>query len=102
ARFEQMTRDYKMSMDDFTKRGLGWVVSTCFVQFKRSLVLGDTAVVRTGITEVGSVSAKVGFEIFRKETNKLSADGYFEYTLVNLTTGRSEKLPQDIIERYSI
>lgn len=102
ARYEQMTRDYKMSMDDFIQRGLGWVVSACFIQFKRALVLGDTAIVKTGIMEYGTNSAKVGFEIFRKETNKLSADGYFEYTLVNLKTGRAEKLPDDIIQKYSI
>ncbi len=102
ARFEQMTRDYKMSMAEFTQRGLGWVVSGCSIQYKRPLFLGDTAIVKTGITEVGTTSAKVGFEIVRKETNKLSADGMFEYTLVNLTTGRAEKLPDDIISQYSI
>ncbi len=102
ARYEQMTRDYKMSMDEFIQRGLGWVVSACFIQFKRPLVLGDVAIVKTGIEEYGTTSAKVGFEIIRKETNKLSADGYFEYTLVNLTTGRAEKLPEDVVQKYSI
>ncbi|MFA5832661.1 MAG: acyl-CoA thioesterase [Bacteroidota bacterium] len=102
ARYEQMTRDYKMSMDEFIRRGLGWVVNTCFIQYKRPLVLGDVAIVKTGILEFGTSSAKVGFEIFRKETNKLSADGYFDYTLVNLTSGRSEKLSEEIVQKYSI
>ena len=102
ARYEQMTRDYKMSMDEFIRRGLGWVVNTCFIQYKRPLVLGDIAIVKTGILEFGTSSAKVGFEIFRKETNKLSADGYFDYTLVNLTSGRSEKLSEEIVQKYSI
>ena len=102
ARYEQMARDYKMSMDEFIQRGLGWVVNTCFIQYKRPLVLGDVAIVKTGILEFGTSSAKVGFEIFRKETNKLSADGYFGYTLVNLISGRAEKLSEDIIQKYSI
>lgn len=102
ARYEQMTRDYKMSMDEFVERGFGWVVSACFIQFKRPLILGDVAIVKTGIESYGTTSAKVGFEITRKETNKLSADGYFEYTLINLKTGRAEKLPEDVIQKYSI
>lgn len=102
ARYEQMRRDYKMSMDEFIQRGLGWVVSTCYIQYKRPLALGNIAIIRTGILEYGTTSAKVGFDIVRKETNKLSADGYFEYTLVNLKTGRAEKLPDDVIQKYSI
>ena len=102
ARFEQMTRDYKMSMNEFIQRGLGWVVSACFIQYKRPLILGDIAIVKTGIEEYGTTSAKVGFEIRRKENHKISADGYFEYTLINLKTGRAEKLPDDVVQKYSI
>lgn len=102
ARFEQMGRDYKMPMESFTQKGLGWVVNACTIQYKRSLVLGDIAIVKTGIIEIGTTFAKVGFEIIRKSTNKLSADGIFEYTLVNLNTGRAEKITDDIIHHYSI
>ncbi|MFA6469546.1 MAG: acyl-CoA thioesterase [Bacteroidota bacterium] len=102
ARYEQMSRDYKMSMDEFIRRGLGWVVSTCHVHYKRPLLLGDTAIVKTAIKEFGTSSAKVGFEILRKESGKLSADGYFDYTLINLQSGRAEKLPVDVIQKYNI
>ena len=102
ARFEQMGKDYKMSMREFIERGLAWVVHKCLIEYKRPLLLGDVAIVKTGILEVGTTTAKVGFEIIRKETNKLSADGYFEYTLISLKTGRSEKLPEDVVQKYSI
>lgn len=102
ARYEQMRRDYKMPMDAFVQRGLGWVVSACSIAYKRPLLLGDTAIVKTGIIGIGTTSAKVGFEIIRKATNKISADGLFEYTLVNLETGRAEKISEDIIQHYSI
>jgi acyl-CoA thioester hydrolase/thioesterase-3 len=102
ARYEQMARDYAMSMDEFVKRGLGWVVSACAIEYKRPLVLGDIAIVKTGIVSTGTTTATIGFEIIRKATNKLSADGTFEYTLVNLSTGRAEKIPDDVIQKYSI
>ncbi len=102
ARFEQMARDYRMSMEDFTKLGLSWVVSSCTVQFKRPLVLGDVAIVKTGIVGLGTSSGKVGFEIIRKATGKIAADGVFEYTLVDIITGRAAPLTEEIITRYSI
>jgi acyl-CoA thioesterase FadM len=46
-------------------------------------------------------SCKVNFEIV-KANGKESCTGHFIYTMVNLNTGRSEKVPQWIIDRYSI
>jgi acyl-CoA thioester hydrolase/thioesterase-3 len=102
ARYDQMARCYGMSMEMFTQRGLGWVVNTCFIQFKRPLFLGETIRVRTHIADVADTHAKVAFEILKKSSGKLSADGYFDYTLINTSTGRAEKLPADVIEKYSI
>lgn len=120
ARYDQMGRCYKMPMEQFIKMGLGWVVKSCFIEFKRPLVLGDTIIVRTWIEEIGGSNAKVRFEILKKETDKpasvetsagkpafglagkLASDGYFEYSMVNLSTGRAETIPQHIIKRYII
>ena len=78
------------------------MVKSCFIEFKRSLVLGDTITVRTGIEEMGVSSVKVRFEIIKKDSGKLASDGYFEYTMVNLKTGRAEKIPQSVIDKYSV
>jgi YbgC/YbaW family acyl-CoA thioester hydrolase len=102
ARYDQMKRCYGMAMDEFIKRGFGWVVAGCTMHFKRPLKLGDIAVVRTQIHEVRTNGVDVVFEIIRKETGKLCVDGLFEYTMINLGNQRAEKIPQDVIEKYSI
>jgi YbgC/YbaW family acyl-CoA thioester hydrolase len=102
ARYDQMKRCYKMTMEEFIARGLGWVVSGCTIHFKRPLKMEDVALVRTQIKEVRANGVDVLFEIVRKETGKLCADGIFEYTMINLQTQRAEKIPQDVIEKYSI
>jgi YbgC/YbaW family acyl-CoA thioester hydrolase len=102
ARYDQMKRFYGMSMDEFVARGYGWVVSGCTMHFKRAMKLGDIAIVRTQIHEVRTNGVDVLFEIVRKETNKICVDGIFEYTMVNLKTERSEKIPDDIVQKYSI
>lgn len=102
ARYDQMTRCYGMAMDEFIARGYGWVVSGCTMHFKRPLRLGDTAIIQTQIHEVRTNGVNVVFEILRKETGKICTDGIFEYTMINLKTQRAEKIPQDVIAKYSI
>lgn len=101
ARYDQMHRCYKMSMDEFIKEGYGWVIKSTQLEFKRSLVLGDTCHIYTWLESMEGSSCKVNFEI-KKANGKESCTGYFIYTMVNLNTGRSEKVPQWIIDRYSI
>ncbi|MBI2427731.1 MAG: acyl-CoA thioesterase [Ignavibacteriales bacterium] len=102
ARYDQMTRCYKMPMDEFIARGFGWVVSGCTMRFKRPMALGDVAIVKTQIKEMKLNGVDVLFEIVRKETGKMCVDGLFEYTMINLKTQRAEKITQDIIDKYSI
>jgi acyl-CoA thioesterase FadM len=66
------------------------------------LFLGDTIVVRTWIDELLKTGVKVGFEIYRKETNKLASSGLIEYAMINASTGRSHELPAVALERYSV
>jgi acyl-CoA thioester hydrolase/thioesterase-3 len=102
ARYDQMERCYKMPMSEFLKLGFGWVVRTAFIEYKRPLGLGDWFIVRTWIDEVQDNGVVVHFEIIKKSTGKLTCDGYFNYAMVNTETGRSEKIPDWIIEKYSV
>jgi acyl-CoA thioester hydrolase len=104
ARYDQMARCYKMSMDEFIQAGLGWFVKTAHLDYKRPLQMGDAFVVRTWVEEIGGTEVKVRFEIFRKmgERQKLACDGWFAYTMVSLKSGRAETIPDWITAKYSI
>lgn len=102
ARFDQMTRCYKMPMSEFMKHGYGWVIKDTYMSFKRPLLLGDEIKVQTHIEEMYKDGVKVQFEIFKTANNKLSCSGYFNYTMVDFKTRRAAIIPDWIIERYSI
>ena len=102
ARFDQMERCYGMSMQAFLDRGLGWVVRKSFIEYKRPLKMGDKMMVRTRIEEMFKNGVKVWFEVLRLPDRKLSCDGWCDYTLVNMETGRAHSLPEDVMEKYSI
>jgi YbgC/YbaW family acyl-CoA thioester hydrolase len=102
ARYDQMARCYGMAMDEFTKLGLGWVIRTAHLDYKRALRMGDTMIVRTWVEEMFKDGVRVHFEIVKQPAGKLACDGWFHYTMVNTTTGRAEELPAEVVKKYSV
>ena len=102
ARYDQMARCYGMSMEEFVQAGLGWYVRTAHIEYKRPLGLGESFVVQTWVDAIAGSTVKVAFGILRKSNRKLCCEGYFDYTLINLKTGRAELIPETIIAKYAI
>lgn len=102
ARFEQMERDYGMTMQAFSERGLGWFMHAASIQFKRPLGWGDRFIVRTWIEHFTETGCRVAFEIDKLPLRKRVSDGHCDYTLVTLKDGRATPLPEDVKAKYSI
>ncbi|WP_316741169.1 acyl-CoA thioesterase [Pedobacter antarcticus] len=102
ARYDQMELFYKMPMESFLKSGLGWVVRTAMVEFKRPLILGDQINVRTGILTINEKGCRVQFEIENIRTGKIASDGWFDYVMIDISTGKGCKVNEDMIKAYSI
>jgi len=102
ARYDQMEQFYGMPWEHFTKQGFGWVVSRVDIRFKRPLLMNDVMRIRTGILTVHEKGCAVQFEIINKKTGKIASDGIFDYVLIDLNTGRSAKVSEEMIAAYSI
>lgn len=101
ARFDQMHRCYGMSMEKFTENGWGWFVKSCRIEFKRPLMMGETLVVRTWLDSFGTTDALVQFQIFRKSTMKLAAEGSIVNTMISAASGRAIPIPPWVIAQYT-
>ena len=101
ARYDQMGRCYGMPMDEFVKRGWAWYVKAAHIEYKRPLALTDRVLVRTWLDSFDDTDVRVGFEIYRKQTMKLAADGYLLNTMINIATGRSVTIPDWVINQYA-
>ncbi|MBI4660819.1 MAG: acyl-CoA thioesterase [Verrucomicrobia bacterium] len=102
ARYDQMARCYQMSMEEFHNAGYGWFARTAHVEYKRPLKIGERFIVRTWVEEIFKDGVRVNFEILKKENGKLCSDGYFDFTLIGLKTGRAEVIPEWIVQKYAI
>jgi acyl-CoA thioester hydrolase/thioesterase-3 len=102
ARYDQMERCYGNPMQEYIEKGLGWVVNSCTINFKRALKLGDKMLTRTQLESVHNTSVRVNFSIINKATQKTCSDGHFDYTLIDLKSGRAQLIPEWVLERYSL
>jgi thioesterase-3 len=102
ARYEQMEKFYNMPMEEFLTSGYGWVVRTAYVDFKRPLILGDVVKVRTGILTINEKGCRVQFEIENARTNKIASDGWFDYVMIDTSTGKGAKVNEEMIKAYTI
>ncbi len=102
ARYDQMERCYKMPMQQFIEAGFGWYVKTAHLEYKRALGLGERFMVRTWVDAIRRSEVAVKFEIVRKSNSKLCCDGYFDYTMISLKSGRAETIPDWIVQKYAI
>ena len=102
ARYDQMARCYQMSMEEFFEVGLGWYVKTAHLEYKRGLKMGEFFIVRTWVDAVAGPDVKVCFEILRKGNGKLCCQGWFEYTLINLKSGRLQPIPDHVLQKYCV
>jgi len=102
ARYEQMEKFYQMSMESFLDSGYGWVVRTAYIDYKRALILGDAVKIRTGILNINAKGCRVQFEIENIRTKKIAADGWFDYVMIDIATGKGSKVTEEMIRSYSI
>jgi YbgC/YbaW family acyl-CoA thioester hydrolase len=102
ARYDQMEHGYGMSMETYLAQGHGWVVKATHINFKRALTLGEYFTVKTNIDNIDERGCRVHFTITSKATEKVSADGWFDFVMIDLKTGKGIRIPQNIMEHYKI
>lgn len=101
ARYEQMDTCYGMSMEKFIARGFGWLVRTVYIDYKRPLKMSDYFLVRTGIETIDEKKCRVHFTIIGKASNKVCCDGWFDFVMIELSTGKGVLIPPDVIQHYT-
>ena len=102
ARVDQMRRCYKTPIEDFFKRGYSWATKSTSITFHKSLFMGDRVIVRTWVDKIQTSSVGIRFQILRKPTEDICAEGSAVYILVSAATGKPEAIPDDLRSRYSV
>ncbi len=86
--------------ETYKKIGSTWFVKSHHIEYKHPAFLGDELIIKTWIDEVGKITSKRKYEIYKNDI--LLAYGETEWVFVDIKTHRPKKIPQDLIEKYFV
>jgi acyl-CoA thioesterase FadM len=89
-------------MEEFFKRGYTWSTKSTYIEFHNPVFLGEKVIVRTWVQEIRRSSVEVHFKILKNETEAVAAEGYAVFVLINISTGKPDKISEEMIKKYSI
>jgi acyl-CoA thioester hydrolase len=78
--------------------GSTWFVKSHHIEYKLPAFEGDKLLLKTWIDEVGKITSKREYEIYKNE--KLLAYGETEWIFVDINTHRPKRIPKEVIEKY--
>lgn len=82
----------------YKKIGSTWFVKSHFIEYKKPAFKGDELIIKTWIKEVGKITSKRAYEIYKKDI--LIARGETEWIFVDINTHRPKKISEEIIKKY--
>ena len=76
-------------------RGRGLVVVEALLHYRRPAFFDDELTLRTDLAELGKVSLRFDYEVFRD--GEVLATGHTRHACVDLTTGNPVRMPEELL-----
>lgn len=102
VRENQLAEFYGLSIEDFAERGYSLYISTAHINFLKVLDDGEQIIVKTQIDNFSGGAFNVNFWVYSKSKKKLTADGYFVYSIKSLNSNLPDSFPDDFIAKLSV
>lgn len=98
----------KMEMDEkfpnaeiyLKEENLGWVIAGIEIRYLRQLLRTDTVEIQTWTSKMREKECDAAFKIV-KNGKKNAAEGVLHFTLVAWPSGRSVKMPEELMALYN-
>ena len=86
-----------IDLADWQKRGLGFVVASITINYRRTVGLNAVLAVSTEVARVGGKSGVVHQEVVDTGSGELAADADVTFVIVDLTTGKPVPLQGEVL-----
>jgi len=81
-------------------RNYAWVVLSHHIEYKNAALLGDPVKIQTYITSSEGVTSIRMVEMYHSKTGKLIAKAESKWCLLNASTGKPTRIPQEITDLF--
>ena len=102
ARQAQLEEFYKVPIDKLEEEGYTLSIATAHINFIRKIKTDEALIVQTQLDNFSGGACNINFWIYKKDNQKLAADGYFVYVLTSLKSNMTVQFPKELKEKLSI
>jgi YbgC/YbaW family acyl-CoA thioester hydrolase len=89
-------RSTGQSYREMERQGRGLVVVEALLNYRRPAFFDDELTLRTTLAELGKVSLRFDYEVFRDA--ELLVTGHTRHACIDLATGKPVRMPEELLE----
>lgn len=98
AREDHLKQFYQVTLPDFHKQGLAWVVRRHEIQYVRPALYNEIVCIESRLIELGESHLLVEMLMFDEKEASLKAIVWTNFTCVDVKTGRKKEHPATFME----
>jgi YbgC/YbaW family acyl-CoA thioester hydrolase len=98
AREDHLLHHYQLRLDDFAKKGIGWVVSRHEILYSRPAWYNEKISIRSALIELSEAQLLVEMLMQDESRQYNKAIMWSAFTCVNIKSGKKENHPESFME----
>ena len=98
AREDHLLEHYQLKLDDFAKKGIGWVVSRHEILYAKPAWYNEKISIQSALIELGEAQLLVEMLMQDESRQNNKAIMWSVFTCVNVKTGKKENHPDSFME----
>jgi len=101
AREDHIAESYGLTLADFAKQGIGWVVSSNQISYFRSAKVNEPVILRSGIIDLSANHILVEMQMIDEKRTNIKAALWSRFVHVSLKDGRKAEHSTELMELFS-
>ena len=101
AREDHIAESYGLTLADFAKQGIGWVVSSNQIAYFRSAKVNEPVILRSGIIDLSANHILVEMQMIDEKRTNVKAALWSKFVHVSLKDGRKTEHSSELMDLFS-
>jgi len=101
AREDHISESYGLSLGDFAKKGIGWVVSSNQIAYFRSAKINEPVILRSAIIDVTPAYILVEMQMIDEKRTNIKASMWSKFVHISLKDGRKTEHSSELMELFN-
>lgn len=101
AREDHIAESYGLTLADFAKQGIGWVVSSNQIAYFRSAKVNEPVILRSGIIDLSANHILVEMQMIDEKRTNVKAALWSKFVHVSLKDGRKTEHSSELMDLFN-